>query len=148
MMSYQGYIGCYVNDPSMFDFLTMAPHADPTQMNPILCSVACTTMGYYVSRIQLRTLCFCKKTTSLTSNQVSDSYCFSPDSLCSTDPAYYCGTTNYSLVYASQGNVTSSYHLSSQHNIISFLGYDTSNTLYNSASCVALQLVQLHIPVI
>ncbi len=80
------------------EFLTVAPHADPTLMTPILCSSACTSMDYSFSAI-ISSLCFCKQTAPIGSVKVADDTCLSSGS-CATDSKQFCGYDNYMLVYS------------------------------------------------
>ncbi len=100
------YIGCYANDPSLLDFLTIAAHVFEPNLNPVMCARACDGMGYPVSTIQFRQYCFCKKTSAIVSPVVNDSFCMTSDSMCAYDSNNYCGTNNYNLVYGAITNVS------------------------------------------
>ena len=80
------------------EFLTVAPHVNPLNITPILCSRACQSMNYRFSRIQFREYCFCKNST-VSSTKVVDQECERVESECSNNPGFYCGTDKYSFVY-------------------------------------------------
>ena len=99
-----GLLGCgaitrpsrtYKYSPANYDF---------TANTPGTCMQACSAAGYAYASVSAGRLCFCGSSTANTTvlNATTTSCQIA---ICTGDSNYYCGDTNYELVYTSVGTI-------------------------------------------